>query len=340
MATIFAEPYRLMQGKQLVETTENGTTITPVASLTPVDFSEGVAKIVLHRGKEGYVDKSGQLLFTCDHGGNFHDGLAFVRSAGQEGYVDKTFRMVITSQWDEAEPFSEGLAKICFGERYGFIDTTGRVAVPCQWEAAYDFSEGMAWVMDVNEQWGCIDMRGRLVIPCRYDEPNNFSEGLACAYDFPSHEMFYLDKTGRKVFNVEAGDELGDFSEGIAAVSGYGFIDRQGNLLFEDPDVQYATFSEGVAAVCRNGHWGFIDHSNRTIIPFEWDEAHDFAEGLAAVKDAGGRYGFIDHSGRTVIPCFWNHARSFSEGLACVSLGNRSYFINKQGNVLCTIKEQ
>lgn len=43
------------------------------------------------------------------------------------------------------------------------------------------------------------------------------------------------------------------------------------------------SFSESLAAVKKNGKWGFIDQSGKTVIPFEYDYAFDFSEGLAVV---------------------------------------------------------
>lgn len=42
-------------------------------------------------------------------------------------------------------------------------------------------------------------------------------------------------------------------------------------------------FSEGLAAVRRNGKWGYIDDKNKTVIPFHYDLAYEFSEGLAVV---------------------------------------------------------
>lgn len=73
-------------------------------------------------------------------------------------------------------------------------------------------------------------------------------------------------------------------------------------------------FSDGLAAVKKNGKWGYIDEEGKVVIPFQYELAYDFNEGLAIVakskrtadtaisweKPAGTYYemGFIDESGK------------------------------------------
>ena len=45
-------------------------------------------------------------------------------------------------------------------------------------------------------------------------------------------------------------------------------------------------YSEGYAAVQKDGKWGFVDEAGQCVIPCQYDEVGDFSEGLAAVKDA------------------------------------------------------
>lgn len=42
-------------------------------------------------------------------------------------------------------------------------------------------------------------------------------------------------------------------------------------------------FTEDLAAVKKNGKWGYIDHDNKVVIPFQYELAYDFSEGYAIV---------------------------------------------------------
>ena len=96
-------------------------------------------------------------------------------------------------------------------------------------------------------------------------------------------------------------------------------------------------FSEGYAAVCKNGKWGYIDKTGREVIPCQYDWANPFHEGLASVLPSyGSGYGFIDTTGREVI----RHRQEieipgeFSEGLVVVKNENNDHFfvLDKKGH--------
>jgi len=59
-------------------------------------------------------------------------------------------------------------------------------------------------------------------------------------------------------------------------------------------------FSEGLAAVFKNGKCGYINEKGRVIVPIEYDDGWPFSEGFAAVRK-GEKWGIIDTKGKTVI---------------------------------------
>ncbi|MEP7211873.1 MAG: WG repeat-containing protein [Acidobacteriota bacterium] len=72
------------------------------------------------------------------------------------------------------------------------------------------------------------------------------------------------------------------------------------------------------------GKAGFINQQGRIVIPFEFNIAGDFSEGLARVK-VGDKWGYVDETGKVVIAPQFSGARSFSEGLARVQVGGDKY---------------
>ena len=92
--------------------------------------------------------------------------------------------------------------------------------------------------------------------------------------------------------------------------------------------------------------YGFIDHTGAVVTGFQFDEAHDFSEGLAAVlvgrrkvngiRDPGS-LGFLDRLGKFVIRDQFAEAGDFSEGLAPVSFWDHSRgYIAKSGKLALT----
>jgi hypothetical protein len=66
-----------------------------------------------------------------------------------------------------------------------------------------------------------------------------------------------------------------------------------------------------------NGKYGYIDNTEKEVIPFKYDYARNFSEGLAAVGLAD-KYGFIDKTGKIVIPIIYAMVGDFRKGKARV----------------------
>jgi hypothetical protein len=109
-------------------------------------------------------------------------------------------------------------------------------------------------------------------------------------------------------------------------------------------------FHDGLAAVCLNNKWGFIDTTGREIIQPQYNIANAFSEGLAAVCSENG-WGFIDTTGKIIVPMkydssfnFFTAPYFFSDGLANVGIRDDGYFnlrfgfINKKGDIVVPLK--
>lgn len=160
------------------------------------------------------------------------------------------------------------------------------------------------------------------VVPCKYKEVGDFSEGLAAV-----------------------AIQVGTQKNGSAVVR-WGFIDKTGKEVipcqyrytssrFKGDRYEVGpSFSEGLAAVQdENGKWGYIDQTGKVVIPFQYTLAWNFSEGLAGVY-LNGKWGFIDKTEKVVIPYQYDEARSFFEGLAMVRVGSAEIkygFIDKTG---------
>lgn len=190
---------------------------------------------------------------------------------------------------------SRVLLPVCEGRRWGYCDRGGRVRIPPQFAAASRFSEGTA-VVTVEGRRGLIDDRGAWLI-----------------------EPWLLDATELR------GGRLAVVVRG----RGWMYVDREGRVTHAPADRQrwaYAgPFIDGRARVVVDAPIGmqrpvgFLDLDGTWAIAPTLTDADDFADGLAAAKDALGRWGFIDPRGAWVIAPRWAAARSFTDGLAPVA---------------------
>ncbi len=300
---------------------------TPVAQTTPEAVHGNTQEkpylypVRNNEDKWGYINSEGEVVidFIYDYAGFFADGTAVISLNGRYGVIDLEGNTVIKPQYDYIGYFSEGLARIVQYDadtaRHGFIDKDGNVFYKDYFNNnTGDFHDGLA-VFEKDLNFGYVDKNGNIVIQ-------------------PEYFMAY------------------DFSEGLAAVANeddkHGFIDKNGNLVipfkFEhnlEGTYLYQGFSDGLAAVCMDGKFGYINTKGDFVIEPRYDYAERFSDGLALVI-ADGLYGYIDRSGNYVIEPKFAHASSFQNDFAFARMpGNTDYIetggyalINKAGDFI------
>lgn len=110
---------------------------------------------------------------------------------------------------------------------------------------------------------------------------------------------------------VSLGDGLYPVSCPPSDGSKWGYIDNSLKLKIVLNYEKAMDFSEGYAAVCKDGKWGYIDESGVTKINFDFESVSEldvmgenmafaFRNGLAPVKK-DGKYGIINTSGEVVV---------------------------------------
>jgi hypothetical protein len=161
------------------------------------------------------------------------------------------------------------------------------------------------------DKWGYAEQPTKdsinVVIPFEYAEAYEFRNGYAAVRLKPCSDKctyFYIDKGNHRAFEIEF-NYAGDFNNGLAVVG-------VGNC--ETSDCKY----------------GMIDKRGVLVVPAEYDEIDEPAEGLyLAMKD--GKYGFIDRNGQTAISHKYTDALPFKMGLAAVAIDGNWFFIDKTG---------
>lgn len=148
-------------------------------------------------------------------------------------------------------------------------------------------------------KWGYLSGEG-IVIPARFDFAGPFTAEGAVACD--STQCGLIDKNGK-------------------------FITRTWpphRRLFPQH------FSEGLSPAIEDGKWGYVDHNRKVVIPFQFEHANPFHEGIARVS-LNKKFFFIDKRGRRVTPAF-DWAFDFHEGLAAVIVGHNVGYIHRDGS--------
>ena len=167
-----------------------------------------------------------------------------------------------------------------------------------------------------------------------------FSDGLCVV--FIGEQTFFMDENGRLAVRLASGTGFKtSFTEGLAAIvknGKFGFIDKTGRVVVE-PKFDYTgiAFRDGAMIVGEMKYgrmkYGYVDKNGKTIIPPRYDEATYFSEGLASVR-ISDKWSVIDKSGATVSKLNFNYPLKFTEGLASVKFNGLYGFVDKDANVV------
>lgn len=290
-----------------------------------------------------HVNQQGVLVTRPDYDWSdySYNGLARIIMDRRTGYIDRNGQWIIDPVYLWADRFTESFARVREGNRYGYIDAQGKTVTPPIYEQALRFHEGLAAVMR-DGQIGYIDGQGRSVIPPQFTRARSFSEGMAVAEtttgrNGPSR-LGFIDRNGEMVFDATAAGyaAIADFHSGFAAflVDGrWGMLNRQFEVAIEPTYEDIGEMHGGRAAVKQDGKWGYIDRDGKVVIEPTYDEAGDFSEVLALVK-LDGKYGYIDREGKEVIEPQFDSAEPYFRDYARVAQPPNFGYIDIRGQVM------
>lgn len=150
-------------------------------------------------------------------------------------------------------------------------------------------------------------------------------------------------------------DYLSDSSDGIFLVGkngkGYGFIDKDMNMVIEPQYDLAEDFVNGIAKVYRDDEWFFVNKKGKEFhLEKKYEEINYFSDGLARVStkklgylilayhtdysDNAGIYGYVDKTGKEVIKSQYIYAFDFYNDRAIVVKGK--WTIDKKWDNECT----
>jgi hypothetical protein len=298
----------------------------------PITITNKGTNIVLNLGEKKVSDTPYAAImpthiFDTDQNRDMYNGNMYC-------YVSISGLVAIPPLYREAGRFSEGLAVARTGSKLGYIDKNGKWIIKQKFDEAGNFSEGLA-VVKIDDRYGYINKSGDMVIKPQYYGAYRFSDGVALVETGRNRdEHVYINKAGVIVLGKLPYDDSYNFCEGMALVctdKKFGYINKSGKEVIAVQYVDAGNFSSGLAKVRIYGEYGYIDKTGKIAIKAQYEDARDFSEGLAAVK-VGEKYGYINPVGDVVIKPLYYQAEQFSSGLAKVVVSRDEWgYIDKTG---------
>mgnify|MGYP003494239541 FL=1 len=136
-------------------------------------------------------------------------------------------------------------------------------------------------------------------------------------------------------------DELYGFHEGLARVckdKKYGFIDKLGNEIISCKYDDAEDYDKGISVVTLGDKKGAINREGDMVIPCKYDNINLCKDDSLAAAFINETSGFIDLEGNIVVPFDYEYCGTFSEGLADVRKNGLIRFVNKNGKLVIPCK--
>lgn len=158
-----------------------------------------------------------------------------------------------------------------------------------------DYSCGMSAFYE-NGKWGFLDISGNVVVEPSYDEVRNFSSDLCL----------------------------------VSNAGKWGVINKKGKLVHQCEYDSISDFDNGIAFARQNGSGWYLYAAGRRQQLSDRYVFHPYSDGFARIKDSNtGKWGFVDSKGVIRIAPEYDKATDFKSGHALVSIGGKTYSINK-----------
>lgn len=292
----------------------------------------------LFETEKGYKDTSGRFIAECDgkkiyvpskylYCKSFNNGsaVAVLKTWPENRYalINDKAEDIIPPIFDSLTLLSNGSYKFKLNDKYGLIDNIGRIILPNKYHAIGKFVDNLACARvdvksaDSNKEtnlYGYIDLQGNEVLPVEYEFIGKRFNRRTVVMKGGEWCLFGIDDHKLTAFPGVA--HLGPcVSDDMCKINLGGKYDKGNNRV-------------------TGGLWGYCSVDGKTVIEAVYESACGFSEGFAAVKK-DGKWGFINTSGEVVVPCNYDEVdSSYKEGSGRLTRGQEVFVFDSNGNLM------
>ncbi|QWV98643.1 WG repeat-containing protein [Geomonas nitrogeniifigens] len=310
----------------------DGKAVVPLKYAFAEDFRNSLARTVNADGTSNFISKNGAVVFKESAvGTNFtvvdsSNKIMYSTSKIIPDYQKAIKRMKQTNRFNVISGFSDGLAIISINinnkPKYGYINTKFKHVLDPVYDKATKFVDGTAYV-EFGAFRGCINKRGEFIF-------------LICPkYQVGSSSAYYDVGITEDAINGSQRQAHYYFEINGRLIENKVLIGPQGQM---SPLVEVATTETDDLVVSKHDNkYGFVDKERHVIVPFVYENATNFSEGLASVV-INKKLHFINKKGEVVINTdirydYENYIMPmFVGGVAMISFKDGFQYINRSGN--------
>ena len=289
----------------------------------------------LFKTEKGYKDPLGRYVAEFDgkkiyvppkylYCKSFNNGsaVAVLKAWPENRYalINDKAEDIIPPIFDSLTLLSNGSYKFKLNDKYGLIDNIGRIILPNKYHAIGKFVDNLACArVDVKSAvsnketnlYGYIDLQGNEVLPVEYEFIGKrfnrrtvvMKGGEWCLFGIDDHKLTAFP--GVAHLGPCVSDDMckinlgGKYDKGNNRVTGglWGYCSVDGKTVIEAVYESACGFSEGFAAVKKDGKWGFINTSGKIVIPFKFDKVDSSYKGGTCRLIKGEEVSVFDYNG-------------------------------------------
>lgn len=264
---------------------------------------------------------------------SFAQELARVKDKELVGFIKKNGEYQITPTFKQALDLQEGRIAVQEKTLWGFIDVQGNWVIPAKYEKVRSFNNGIAMVKK-NRDWIYIDSLGKEIQPLGQGRQYEFNQGTAFFRDDTG--LVGLINTKQEVLLKPIYQVIRPFHEGYARVKKdnlWGIIDHEGKEVIAPKHEEISNFKNQTSWVRNGKNWSLVSPSKEIAVPAA-TKIEDIENAEAIIAHQGKKVGFINSSGKWIIPPTFDNARDFAYGLAPVQINGLWGYIDIKGQII------
>ena len=309
---------------------ESGNVIVPATFASATFFFGGFGIVRDMDDRCGYIDSSGTLAIPIQFTfcGTFSEGVATVQFSNHVGTdtaykINAQGKLVFPTKLKYVGEFVDNIAPARKDtEKCGYIDTSENWVTDPMFDYCSSLSDGLAKVEvgQVPHKCGYVDRTGKLAVPLKFDRCESFHEGLAAVAVYVKWNDRVLTGTSLGRFllrKLSPADDTNPFAEPPSWYPrlSWGYINHSGTWAIAPQYQNASSFSEGRAAVGRDGDMGYVNAKGESVLVSRFAYAEGFHDGYAKVaigvpnkvvipnvEQSTEKWGVIDTAGRFVHP--------------------------------------
>lgn len=225
----------------------------------------------------------------------------------------------------------------------GIVDLSGKELIPIEYDDLNLEKSGLFYA-EINKKGGIIDIHNNILIPLMQDYIHQYRNFyFASRYPDPDSKKMEMH-----VYNPQQPDinnyVYEDFmywrssrkQPALAAVKRdgkWGFVDSMGREVITPVYDTVESFTDDFCCtlVMKNQKIGMIAKSGEEVIPIKYDALYFPINENRLPAQLEGKYGFLDEKGKEIIPFTYDKIDRFENGKAQVQQNGRTFYIDVNG---------